>query len=106
MMEQKLPLKVLILNNQVLGMVRQLQHFYCEGRHIAVDFQFHPDFMMLAKAYGIDGYTMQTEEDVVELLPQALSAPGPALINCIVPRDENVMPMVLAGKGIDEPIDH
>jgi acetolactate synthase-1/2/3 large subunit len=106
MMEQKLPLKILILNNQVLGMVRQLQHFYCEGRHIAVDFQFHPDFMMLAKAYGIDGYTMQTEEDVVKLLPQALSAPGPALINCIVPRDENVMPMVLAGKGIDEPIDH
>jgi len=106
MREQELPLKILILNNQSLGMVRQLQQFYCEGRHIAVDFKFHPDFMLLARAYGISGYTLQTEEDVINLLPQALSEPGPALINCLVPRDENVMPMVLAGKGIDEPIDH
>jgi acetolactate synthase I/II/III large subunit len=106
MMEQELPLKILILNNQALGMVRQLQQFYCEGRHFAVDFKFQPDFVQLARAYGISGYTLQTEEDVINLLPQALSEPGPALINCMVPRDENVMPMVLAGKGIDEPIDH
>jgi acetolactate synthase-1/2/3 large subunit len=106
MMEQELPIKILIMNNQCLGMVRQLQQFYCEGRYIAVNFKFHPDFCQLAKAYGIPGYTFQTEEDVVKLLPQALSAPGPVLINCLVPPDENVMPMVLAGKGIDEAIDH
>jgi acetolactate synthase I/II/III large subunit len=105
MMEQELPVKILVLNNRSLGMVRQLQEFYCEGRYMAVNFKFHPDFMQLAKAYGIPGYTLQTEEDVVNLLPQALSAPGPALVNCLVPTDENVMPMVLAGKGIDEAID-
>ena len=62
--------------------------------------------MQLAKAYGIPGYTLQTEEDVMNLLPKALSAPGPALVNCLVPPYENVMPMVLAGKGIDEAIDY
>jgi acetolactate synthase-1/2/3 large subunit len=105
MMEQELPIKILILNNHSLGMVRQLQEFYCDGRYIATDFKFHPDFVQLAKAYGIPGYTLETEEDVVQVLPQALSAPGPALLNCLVPREENVMPMVLAGKGIDEAID-
>jgi acetolactate synthase I/II/III large subunit len=105
MMEQELPVKILVLNNRSLGMVRQLQEFYCEGRYMAVDFKFHPDFMQLAKAYGIPGYTLQTEEDVMNLLPQALSEPGPALVNCLVPADENVMPMVLTGKGIDEAID-
>ena len=105
MMEQELPVKILILNNQSLGMVRQLQEFYCEGRYMAVNFKFLPDFMQLAKAYGIPGYTLLTEDDVLDLLPQALSAPGPALLNCVVPTDENVMPMVLAGKGIDEAID-
>jgi len=106
MREQGLPLKILMLNNFCLGMVRQLQEFYCEGRYMGVDFTFHPDFELLAKAYGMTGYTLATEEDVVKLLPEALSAPGPVLINCLVPREENVLPMVLAGKGIDEPIDH
>ena len=105
MMEQKLPLKILMLNNQCLGMVRQLQEFYCDGRYMAVDFKFHPDFSMLAGAYGIPAYTLQTEEDVLKLLPEALSTPGPVFINCLVPPHENVMPMVLAGKGIDDPID-
>ncbi len=105
MMEQELPVKVIILNNHSLGMVRQLQEFYCEGRYMAVNFKFHPDFMQLAKAYGIPGYLLQTEEDVLNLLPRALSEPGPALVNCLIPTDENVMPMVLAGKGIDEAID-
>lgn len=106
MREQGLPLKILMLNNQCLGMVRQLQEFYCDGRYMAVNFKFHPDFEQLAKAYGMAGYTFTTEEDVLKLLPEALSNPGPVLINCLVPREENVMPMVLAGKGIDEPIDH
>ena len=105
MMEQELAVKVIILNNHSLGMVRQLQEFYCEGRYMAVNFKFHPDFMQLAKAYGIPGYLLQTEEDVMSLLPRALSEPGPALVNCLIPTEENVMPMVLAGKGIDEAID-
>jgi acetolactate synthase-1/2/3 large subunit len=106
MREQGLPLKIVILNNRSLGMVRQLQQFYCEGRYFAVDFGFHPDFMQLAKAYGIPGFEVKTEADVVRTLPQALLEPGPALVECLIPPEENVMPMVLAGTGIDEAIDH
>jgi acetolactate synthase-1/2/3 large subunit len=105
MMEQGLSVKILILNNFALGMVRQLQEFYCEGRYMAVNFKFHPDFEILAKAYGIPAYSFLTEDDVVKRLPEALAQPGPAIINCIVPTDENVSPMVMAGKGISEAID-
>lgn len=105
MMEQGLAVKVLILNNYALGMVRQLQEYYCEGRYMAVNFSFHPDFELLARAYGIPGYTFRTEEEVVKGLPEALDGPGPAIINCIIPVEENVSPMVMAGKGIGEAID-
>ncbi len=105
MMEQGLSVKIIILNNSVLGMVRQLQEYYCQGRYMAVNFSFHPDFEILAKAYGIAGYTFRTEEDVVKGLPEALRKPRPAIINCVVPSEENVLPMVLAGKGISESID-
>ncbi len=105
MMEQGLAIKIIILNNYALGMVRQLQEFYCEGRYMSVNFKFHPDFEMLAKAYGIPGYTFRTEEEVMNHLPEALAKPGPAIINCIVPVDENVSPMVMAGQGIHEAID-
>ncbi|MEW5952168.1 MAG: biosynthetic-type acetolactate synthase large subunit [Bacillota bacterium] len=103
--EQKLPLKIIILNNYVLGMVRQLQTIYCEGRHTAVNFGFHPDFEALAGAYGIKGYTVRTGEELRRALPEMLAHEGPALINCMVNPDENVSPMVLAGKSIDEAID-
>ena len=105
MMEQGLAVKILILNNQALGMVRQLQEFYCEGRYMAVNFGFHPDFEILARAYGIKGYTFKTEEEVIKGLPEAIASPGPTIINCIIPTAENVSPMVLAGKGIAEAID-
>lgn len=103
--EQELPLKIIILNNYSLGMVRQLQQLYCEGRYMAVDFKFHPDFEQLARAYGIKGYTLRTEREVDELLPEALDAPGPVLVNCLVSAAENVNPIVPAGKSISEAID-
>lgn len=103
--EQKLPLKIFILNNQRLGMVRQFQQVYYEGRYMAVDFLFHPDFELLARAYGIDGFIIRSEEDAVSMLPGILKAPGPALVNCLVYPAENVSPMVPAGKGINEAIE-
>ena len=105
MMEQGLAVKIIVLNNQSLGMVRQLQEFYCQGRYIAVNFSFHPDFEILAKAYGIAAYTFSTEEEVLKGLPDAIGNPGPAIINCIIPTAENVSPMVLTGTGIGQAID-
>ncbi len=105
MMEQDLAVKIIVLNNRSLGMVRQLQEFYCRGRYMAVNFSFQPDFEILAKAYGMAAYTFRTEEEVIKGLGEALEAPGPAIINCIIPAGENVSPMVLAGSGIGEAID-
>lgn len=105
MMEQGLPIKIFILNNSVLGMVRQIQEFYYQARYMAVNFKFHPDFAALAGAYSIPGYTVQTEEELQKVLPEVLATPGPALVNCLIPADENVTPMVMAGKGIHEAIE-
>ncbi len=105
MMEQCLSVKIILLNNSALGMVRQLQEYYCQGRHMATNFEFHPDFEILAKAYGIPAYTFRTEEEVLKGLGQVLESPGPALVNCIVSPEENVLPMVPAGKGIGETVE-
>ncbi|WP_027356891.1 biosynthetic-type acetolactate synthase large subunit [Desulfofundulus thermocisternus] len=100
--EQDLPIKIFMLNNQSLGMVRQLQEYYCEGRYMAVDFKFHPDFITLAGAYDIKGYTIQTEEEARQVIPEVLAEPGPVLVNCLVSPQEKVLPMVPSGCGIDE----
>jgi acetolactate synthase-1/2/3 large subunit len=102
--EQKLPLKIFVLNNNRLGMVRQLQEFYCESRYIAVDFKFNPDFAELGRIYGMEGYTVETPEQLMEILPRVLKSPAPVLVNCIVDRDEDVLPMVLDGYNIDESV--
>lgn len=102
--EQKLPLKIFILNNNRLGMVRQLQEFYCDKRYIAVDFQFNPDFTELARIYGMEGYTVETPEQLLEILPRVLSSPAPVIVNCVIDPEEDVLPMVLDGYNIDEAI--
>lgn len=100
--EQNLPIKIFILNNQTLGMVRQLQEFYCDKRYIAVNFSFDLDFATLAKAYGIKSHTVHTEEELLAILPETLESKEAVLVNCFVSAEENVMPMVLAGQSLDE----
>lgn len=103
--EQELPVKVFILNNSALGMVRQLQEVYYNKRYMATQFKFLPDFEIFARAYGIEAITVRTRDEVDEAVKRALDTPGPVLVNCLVSPDENVTPMVLAGKGINEAID-
>ncbi len=103
--DQKLPLKIFVLNNSTLGMVRQLQEFYTQGRYMAVNFDFVPDFAVLAKAYNMEGYTVNSEDELDSLMPQIMSSKNAVIVNCLVDSKENVSPMVLAGKGIDEAID-
>lgn len=103
--EQGLNLKIFILNNQRLGMVRQLQEYYCDKRYIAVDLRFNPDFTALAKIYGMEGYTVTTEEELEEILPKALASPAPVIVNLMTDPNENVLPMVLTGSTINEAID-
>lgn len=103
--EQQLPIKIIVLNNRCLGMVRQLQEFYCDKRYMAVDFTFVPDFAALAEVYGFKGFRVSTAEELEGALKAAFSHPGPVLVDCAVDPEENVLPMVLAGKDICEPVE-
>ncbi len=89
----QLPVKIIILNNGYLGMVRQWQELFFEKRYSQVALA-NPDFTKLAEAYGIKAYTATKPEELRELLQAVLEHPGPALLNCLVHPEVNVLPMV------------
>lgn len=101
-MEQDLPIKILLFNNQTLGMVRQLQYHYCDGRYSGVHFQKTVDFMLLAKAYGAKGYQIKTKEDITPVLSEALNNGCFSLIECAIDSNELCLPIALGGKSIDD----
>jgi acetolactate synthase-1/2/3 large subunit len=100
---EKLPVKVVILNNGYLGMVRQWQELFYEHRYSAsVLPQDCPDFVKLAEAYGWLGVRVGDPDKIDEALSAAFDHDGPALVDCRVSREENVFPMVAPGGSIDE----
>ena len=101
----KLPIKILIINNRYLGMVRQWQHMFYENRLTGVDLEGNPDFMKLASAYGIKGFRVKRSSDVRKTLKAALAwDEGPCIIEAVVEQHDNVFPMVPAGATLDEMI--
>ncbi|WP_182199903.1 acetolactate synthase large subunit [Paraliobacillus salinarum] len=102
--ERKLPVKVIIVNNAALGMVRQWQETFYEERYSESIFSIQPDFVKLAEAYDIKGAKFETEQELIEQLPSLLADEGPALIDARVLQQENVYPMIAPGKGIHEMI--
>lgn len=100
--ELDLPVKVVLLNNGTLGMVRQWQETFFEERYSQSVFSTQPDFVKLAESYGIKGYKVQTQEEVDSVLKEALTSDEPVLIDCWVNPKENVYPMVAPGKGLHE----
>ena len=100
--ENKLPVKVLILNNQYLGMVRQWQELFYKHNYSSTDMRCQPDFVRLAEAFGAEGYRIRTEQELADILPAALASPMPALIDVHVAREENVYPMVPGGAALTE----
>ncbi|PKM90248.1 MAG: acetolactate synthase, large subunit, biosynthetic type [Firmicutes bacterium HGW-Firmicutes-12] len=101
-MENDLPLKILLLNNQSLGMVKQLQDHYCEGRHVAVHFQKNPDFHYLALAYNALSLKVQKKDELKEKMKEFINHKGMVVLEVITSSKENVYPMVLAGCGLDQ----
>ena len=97
-----LPVKVVILNNGCLGMIRQLQEFFYAGRNVANDLETVPDFVKLAEAYGAKGWRIARREDLDKILTEAFAAEGPAFIDVVVEPQENVYPMVPAGGDISD----
>lgn len=102
--EYRLPVKIVILNNQSLGMVRQWQETFYEERYSQSMMPVQPDFVKLAAAYDLDGYKVETMEEAEEVFKKAFESDGPALIDCRVIQLECVYPMVAPGKGLNEMI--
>jgi len=97
-----LPVKIVILNNRYLGMVRQWQELFYDKRYSHTDMEYAPDFVKLAEAYGALGLRAATPDKVESLLSQRLSSPQAAIMDFWVNREECVYPMVPAGAPITE----
>ncbi len=95
----QLPVKIFVIDNQCLGMVRQWQELFYEQRYSHSILDRNPDFVTLAKAYGIKGLRLEQREEL-SVLDEVLGTPEPVLIHCMVDRDENVYPMIPPGGGI------
>ncbi|WP_169086322.1 biosynthetic-type acetolactate synthase large subunit [Paenibacillus sp. PL91] len=99
-----IPVKVVIINNQVLGMVRQWQELIYDNRYSHIDLSGSPDFVKLSEAYGVKGFRATNKEEARVAWEEALRHPGPAVVEFVVRKEENVYPMVAQGSTIDEMI--
>ncbi|MFA8439469.1 acetolactate synthase large subunit [Pueribacillus sp. YX66] len=102
--ELNLPIKIIIVNNYSLGMVRQWQELFYEERYSESLMPNQPDFLKLAEAFGIEGLRVESLSEAKEVLKNVIDADRPILIDCRVTADENVYPMVPAGSGSHEMI--
>lgn len=101
----KLPIKILILNNHFLGMVRQWQELFYDDRKSGVDLEGNPDFVKLGEAYGIKGFNIRRPADIEKVLTKALEYnEGPCIINAEVVKEDNVFPMIPAGAALEDMI--
>ncbi|MBU2601498.1 MAG: biosynthetic-type acetolactate synthase large subunit [Actinobacteria bacterium] len=101
-MNYRIPVKVCILNNQYLGMVRQWQDLFWNKRYSATCIACQPDFVKVAEAYGAQGFRATRADEVEEVLRVAFASDEPAVIDIRVKREANVWPMVPAGGAIDQ----
>ncbi len=98
------PIIEILFDNQVLGMVRQWQKLFYDGRFSSTTLEKKTNYEFLARAFGIKMLTIQKEEDIEPVLKEALSASEPTLIHCIIDKDFNVLPMVPTGASVEDPI--
>ncbi|MFQ5646768.1 MAG: biosynthetic-type acetolactate synthase large subunit [bacterium] len=102
--QYKLPVKIAILNNGFLGMVRQWQELFYDKRYSSTCLASGPDFVKLAEAYGAVGLRASTSEEATRIIEKALAVNKPVVMDFVVDREENVAPMVPAGKSIGDMI--
>jgi acetolactate synthase-1/2/3 large subunit len=102
---ERLPLKVVIINNRYLGMVRQWQNMFYSNRLSGVDLKGNPDFVQLARSYGCKAFRIRRNADIRRVLEQALEySDGPCIIDAEVEKEDNVFPMIPAGAGMKDMI--
>lgn len=100
--KNNLPIIVIILNNNSLGMVRQWQNFFYEGRYSSTTLNRTTDFVKVAEAFGCKGYRVFEKEELVPVLKEALEYKGPVVIDYVIESDKKVFPMVAPGAPINE----
>jgi acetolactate synthase-1/2/3 large subunit len=100
----KLPVKIAILNNRCLGMVRQWQELFYDKNYASTPLENSPDFVKLAEAYGAMGLRATKPSEVVPVIKKALNSKKPVIMDFVVEQEEGVYPMVPAGAAIDEMI--
>ncbi|MBQ3592778.1 MAG: biosynthetic-type acetolactate synthase large subunit [Clostridia bacterium] len=99
---QKLPLVVVVMNNGVLGMVRQWQTLFYGARYSETTLERKTQFSELAKAFGAEGYAVTNMDELKASLDKAFATEGPVLIDCAIDMDERVLPMIPAGRSVED----
>ena len=102
--QYNLPVKVVIINNSFLGMVRQWQELFKDRRYSFVDLECNPDFVKIADAYGIKSERLKTKADLENKLKDLILSDEGVILDCIVEKEENVFPMIPAGKTVSQMI--
>ena len=97
-----LPIVVVVMNNHVLGMVRQWQTLFYDKRYSATTLDRKTDYVKLADAFGGLGFRATTEEEFKEVFAKAIASGRPCIIDAVIDRDERVLPMIAPGCTIDE----
>ncbi len=100
--QDQIPIKVFIMNNGYLGMVRQWQELFWDGRYSHVDMGKFPDFVKLAEAYGATGMRFEDKHTLVDDIKRAIATEGPVVVDVRVTREENTYPMIPAGQAARE----
>ncbi len=100
-MQYNIPVKILLLNNNFLGMVRQWQQLFFEGRYSFTEMK-NPNFVALAEAYSIPAKKVTDRKNLKSAIAEMLQTPGPYLLEAVVEKEDNVFPMVPTGAGVGE----
>ncbi|MFW6289980.1 MAG: biosynthetic-type acetolactate synthase large subunit [Mariniphaga sp.] len=99
--QNKLPVKIIVLNNNFLGMVRQWQQLFFEKRYSFTELQ-NPDFITFGKGFGIAGHKVEIREDLESGIQQMIEHPGPYLLEVVIEKEDNVFPMVPTGASVSD----
>jgi acetolactate synthase-1/2/3 large subunit len=97
-----LPITVFVMNNSVLGMVRQWQSYFYDNRYSCTTLNRKTDYVKLAEAFGAKGFRITSNADMTQVLDQVFSYNGPCVVDCVIDRDEKVVPMIPSGKTVDD----
>ena len=99
--QNKLPVKIIVLNNNFLGMVRQWQQLFFEKRYSFTELQ-NPDFIAIGKGFGIEGHKVEAREDLEDSIQKMIDYDGPYLLEVVIEKEDNVFPMVPSGASVSD----